>query len=75
MCGRPRNVQRLASTFLHEAVQINVGNPDELSVNKDIVKHLYEVLPHAKVWKRYRAMYTHTHHTHTHTHTHMNIYI
>ena len=55
MCGRPRNVQRLASTFLHEAVQINVGNPDELSVNKDIVQHLYEVQPHAKVWKRYRA--------------------
>jgi len=46
MCDRPRNVQRLASTFLHEAVQINVGNPDELSVNKDIVQHLYGM----RVW-------------------------
>ena len=52
----PRNVQRLASTFLHEAVQINVGNPDELSVNKDITQHLYQVEMHAKEDKLLEVM-------------------
>jgi len=44
----PRNVQRLASTFLQQAIQVNVGNPDELNVNKDIVQHVYQVEQHKK---------------------------
>ena len=52
----PRNVQKLASSFLHEAVQVNVGNPDELNVNKDIVQHLYEVEPHRKEDKLLEVM-------------------
>lgn len=52
----PRNVQRLASTFLTNAVQVNVGNPDELSVNKDITQHLYQVEQHNKEDKLLEVM-------------------
>ena len=52
----PRSVQRLATTFLHEPVQVNVGNADELTVNKDITQHLYQVDAHAKEDKLLEVM-------------------
>ena len=36
----PRSVQRMAASFLNRAVQINIGNSDELVLNSDVTQVL-----------------------------------
>ncbi|EKX46676.1 hypothetical protein GUITHDRAFT_107458 [Guillardia theta CCMP2712] len=54
----PKGVQKLAATYLHEAVQVNVGGVDELIVNSDVVQEFHHVRSHTKEAKLLEVLQT-----------------
>lgn len=44
----PKEVQRLANTYLKDAVQVNFGSPDKLVANKDVSQKIFVVAENQK---------------------------